>query len=87
MLVIFAIRMRRSPFWHSRPSRLLVVAAVSAVTVAILLPVSPLASLLGFSALPLQFWAALATFVVAYLVIVEIVKRRLWHRVVPSRNA
>ena len=87
VLVIFAIRTRRSPFWHSRPSRLLVAAAVSAVTVAILLPLSPLASLLGFTALPLQFWAALVTFVVAYLVIVEIVKRRLWHRVVPSRSA
>ena len=71
VLVIFAIRTRRSPFWRSRPSRLLVAAAFSAVTAAILLPISPLATLLGFSALPLPFWAALATFVVAYLVIVE----------------
>ena len=85
VLVIFAIRTRRSPFWRSRPSRLLVAAAVGAVTVAIVLPISPLATLLGFSALPLQFWAALATFVVAYLAIVEVVKRRLWRRVVPSR--
>ena len=85
VLVIFAIRTRRSPFWHSQPSGLLVAAAVSAVAVAILLPISPLATLLGFSPLPLPFWAALATFVVAYLAIVEIVKRRLWHKVVPSR--
>jgi Mg2+-importing ATPase len=77
VLVIFAIRTRRSPFWRSRPSRLLVGAALGALAAAILLPISPLAALLGFSALPQPFWAALVTFVVGYLVIVEIVKRRL----------
>jgi P-type Mg2+ transporter len=85
VLVIFALRTRRRPFWRSRPSRLLVAAALGAATLAILLPISLLATWLGFSALPLPFWAALATFVVAYLAIVEIVKRRLWQRVVPSR--
>jgi Mg2+-importing ATPase len=84
VLVIFAIRTRRSPFWHSRPSRLLIAAAASAVTVAVVLPISPLATVLGFSALPPQFWAALLVFVVAYLSIVELVKRRLWHRVTRS---
>jgi P-type Mg2+ transporter len=75
VLVIFAIRTRRSPFWRSRPSRPLIFAALAAVTLAILLPVSPVASLLGFTPLPRLFWAALATFVAAYLAIVEAVKR------------
>jgi P-type Mg2+ transporter len=75
VLVIFAIRTRRSPFWRSRPSRPLISAALAAVTIAILLPVSPVASLLGFTPLPPLFWAALATFVAAYLAIVEAVKR------------
>jgi Mg2+-importing ATPase len=78
VLVIFAIRTRRSPFWRSRPSRPLIAAALVGVTIAILLPLSPMATLLGFSALPPLFWAALLTFVVAYLAIVEAVKRRLY---------
>jgi Mg2+-importing ATPase len=48
------------------------------VTIAVLLPESPLASFLGFAPLPLVFWLALLTFVVAYLLVVEVVKRRLY---------
>jgi P-type Mg2+ transporter len=55
VLVIFALRTRRRPFWRSRPSRLLVAAALGAATLAILLPISLLATWLGFSALPLPF--------------------------------
>jgi Mg2+-importing ATPase len=80
VLVIFAIRTRRSPFWRSRPSRPLVAAALTAVIVAILLPVSPLATVLGFSPLPPLFWAAVVTFVVLYMVMVEVVKRWLFGR-------
>jgi len=89
VLVIFAIRTRRSPFWRSRPSRPLLVAAITAVAIAVLLPVSPLASLIGFNALPPAFWAALATFVVAYLAIVEVAKRWLYRRsaaLIPARS-
>ena len=78
MLVIFAIRTRRSPFWRSRPSRPLVAAALVAVAVAIVLPLSPSRHGLGFSPLPPLFWAALAAFVVTYLAIVEVVKRWLY---------
>ncbi|HYL41580.1 MAG TPA: HAD-IC family P-type ATPase, partial [Candidatus Binatus sp.] len=75
VLVIFAIRTRRSPFWRSRPSRLLVVAAAVAVLVAIVLPLSPLAGLLGFEPLPPLFWLLLVGLVALYLAIVEIAKR------------
>ncbi len=71
VLVIFAIRTRRRPFWKSRPSRPLMLAAVAAVAVAVLLPLSPLGGLLGFSPLPLLFWIALPCLVVLYLAIVE----------------
>jgi Mg2+-importing ATPase len=87
VLVIFAIRTRRSPFWRSRPSRPLVAAAFAAVAVAILLPLSPLAGLLGFTPLPPLFWLALASFVVAYLGLVEVAKRwvlRSSRRIVPG---
>ena len=42
VLVIFVIRTGRVPFWRSRPSRWLVAAAVIAVAVAVVLPLSPL---------------------------------------------
>lgn len=80
VLVIFAIRTRRSPFWKSRPSPILVAAALTAVAVAVLLPFSPLAPILGFAPLPPVFWLALAIFVVVYLAIVELVKRVLFGR-------
>jgi Mg2+-importing ATPase len=78
VLVIFAIRTRRSPFWHSRPSRPLMAAAAAAIVVTILLTVLPFGGVLGFAPLPLPFWIALATFVVLYLTLVEIVKRRIY---------
>ena len=78
VLVIFAIRTRRSPFWHSRPSRPLMAAAAAAIVVTILLTVLPFGGVLGFAPLPLPFWIALATFVVLYLMLVEIVKRRIY---------
>jgi P-type Mg2+ transporter len=80
VLVIFAIRTRRSPFWRSRPSALLAGGAVTAVIVAVVLPLSPLADLLGFRPLPPIFWLAVGSFVIAYLAIVEIVKRWIFRR-------
>lgn len=80
VLVIFAIRTRRSPFWRSRPSRPLVAAAIAAICVAVILAISPIGGLLGFTALPPAFWAVLTAFVVVYLAIVEVVKRWLYTR-------
>ena len=86
-LVIFAIRTRRVPFLRSRPGYLLTLAALGTVAVGALLPVTPLAHTLGFGSVPLTFYAALAAMVVAYLVLVEFVKRWFYARPVslPSR--
>jgi Mg2+-importing ATPase len=73
-LVIFAIRTRRVPFIRSRPSLALTLAAISAVLVGALLPVSPLGPVLGFQLLPAAFYAALAVMVVLYLVLIEFAK-------------
>jgi Mg2+-importing ATPase len=74
-LVIFAIRTRRSPFTRSRPSVPLVIAALATVTVGVVLPLSPLAPVLGFARPPAAFYLALAGMVVAYLVLIEFAKR------------
>jgi Mg2+-importing ATPase len=75
ILVVLVIRTRRSPFWRSRPSRELVVAIVLALAVAVLIPASPLGTLLEFAGLPPLYWVLLVGIVVAYLALVETVKR------------
>jgi Mg2+-importing ATPase len=73
-LIIFAIRTRRIPFFRSRPGGVLTAATLAVIAIGVALTVSPLASALGFAALPWQFFGALALFVVAYLVLVEVTK-------------
>ncbi|HYK95625.1 MAG TPA: magnesium-translocating P-type ATPase [Candidatus Dormibacteraeota bacterium] len=76
VLVVLVIRTRRSPFWLSRPSRPLLAAIVVALAVAVVIPLSPLGDVLGFSGLPITFWLLLGVIVAAYLGLVELVKRR-----------
>ncbi|MFV8317466.1 magnesium-translocating P-type ATPase [Mycobacterium sp. 23] len=73
-LIIFAIRTRKVPFFRSRPSGLLTATSLTVVAVGVGLTVSPLASQLGFTTLPWQFFAALGGFVVVYLILVELAK-------------
>jgi len=76
VLVVLVIRTRRSPFWLSRPSRPLLGAIVAALAAAVIIPLSPLGDVLGFSALPVAFWLLLVVIVAAYLALVELAKRR-----------
>lgn len=79
VLVIFVIRTRGNPF-ASRPNRWLVIVSLVIVAVALALPFTPLAALLGFKPLPLAFFGLLALVVVAYLTLVEGVKRWFYRR-------
>jgi P-type Mg2+ transporter len=74
-LIIFAIRTRRVPFFRSRASVPLTITSLTVVAVGVLITISPLARPLGFTALPLQFFGALAGFVVVYLILVELTKK------------
>jgi Mg2+-importing ATPase len=75
ILVVLAIRTRMSPFWRSRPSRELAAAIFAALVAAVVVPISPLGSVLGFGPLPIAFWLLLVGIVAAYLTMVEIAKR------------
>lgn len=77
-LVIFVIRTRRVPFFRSRPSGPLLAATVATAGVGALLPISPLAGLLGFGRLSPSFYVALVLMVATYLVLVELVKARFF---------
>ena len=74
-LVVFAIRTRRVPFFRSRPSLPLALAALGVVTVGALLPATPLKSSLGFATLPIGFFATLVLMIVGYLALIEVGKR------------
>jgi len=74
ILVVLVIRTRLTPFWRSRPSPQVMAAIVVALVATALIPLSPLGSVIGFGALPWQFWLLLIALVVAYLGLIEIVK-------------
>jgi Mg2+-importing ATPase len=74
ILVVLVIRTRMTPFWRSRPSKQLAMAIVAALAAAAIIPLSPLGTVMGFGALPWQFWGLLVVLVVAYLALIEIVK-------------
>ncbi len=78
-LVLFVIRTMGNPL-RSRPSVPLTVTIVAILLVAVLLPFSPLAHLLGFTALPLGYFAFLLLAAATYLLIVEFAKRPLLRR-------
>ncbi|WP_228430822.1 HAD-IC family P-type ATPase [Baekduia soli] len=77
-LIIFAIRTRRVPFFHSRPSLPLLVSTLVVVAIGIALPFSPLAGVLGFRHLPPAFLVALAGMLLVYLLLIELGKRRFY---------
>ena len=85
VLVIFVIRTRASPF-KSRAHPALAITSLGVVVLAIVLPFTPLASVLGFAPLPLRFIALLLGLTVIYLALVEMVKR-WFYRHLAARQA
>ena len=79
-LVIFVIRTFGNPL-KSRASRPLTLAAIGVVLAGALLPYTPLAGLLGFVPLPPLYFVFLTLATLTYLGLVELVKRRLFGRV------
>ncbi len=75
-LVLFVIRTAGNPF-RSRPSAPLAITTGLIVLVGMALPFTPLAQWLGFTPLPAMFFLFLGGAVMTYLLLVELVKRRL----------
>ncbi|MBS7616808.1 magnesium-translocating P-type ATPase [Candidatus Bathyarchaeota archaeon] len=78
--VIFVIRTKRSPFYKSKPSKLLLLSSVAIVTFASILPFTPLGELFQFVAPPFTFYLVLVGLVGTYLTLVEVVKRWFFKR-------
>jgi Mg2+-importing ATPase len=73
-LVVFVIRTRRTPFYKSKPGRLLILSSFGVIAAALVMPYTPLGELFEFVMPPLAFFAVLVALVGAYLLIVELVK-------------
>jgi P-type Mg2+ transporter len=77
-LIIFAIRTRRVPFFRSRASKPLTIATLSCVTIGAILPFSPFAHVLGFTALPAAFFGFLVVMILIYMLVIELAKERFY---------
>jgi P-type Mg2+ transporter len=74
VLVIFIIRTRGNPF-KSRAHPVLMATSLAVVTLAAVIPFTPVGTYFGFVPPPARFYLILALMVVAYLAIVETAKR------------
>lgn len=67
-LIVYILRSRHAPWRGIAPSRTLLLTSCAVLAVGMWLPYSPLASALGFVALPMEYWVWLLAIIVAYLV-------------------
>ncbi|MEM3377399.1 MAG: magnesium-translocating P-type ATPase [Candidatus Bathyarchaeia archaeon] len=79
-LVIFVIRTKRTPFYKSKPSMLLLLSSLSIVGFALILPFTPLGDLFHFVKPPPTFFIVLALIIGAYLILAEGAKRWFYKR-------
>jgi P-type Mg2+ transporter len=79
-LVLFVIRTAGNPL-RSRPSGFLTVTTLLIVSIGCLLPFTPVAAVLGFTPLPSSYFLFLLVATSTYLLMVEMVKRRLMRSV------
>jgi Mg2+-importing ATPase len=78
-LVLFVIRTMGNP-WRSRPSRALTLTTLTIVGIGVLLPLTRIGALLGFSTVPLSYLVFVALTTAVYLVLVDVGKRALLKR-------
>ena len=79
-LIIHVIRTNKIPFIQSRASWPLIASSLVIVAVGAWLPVSPLASTLGFVRLPSLYWLLLAIMLVCYVILTQLVKTWFYHK-------
>jgi len=79
-LVVLVVRTRQS-ILNSKPGKYLLIATLVTIGVTIIIPWTPLATLLGFQPLPLSFVLAVGAIVVFYVTAAETVKRVFYSRV------
>jgi Mg2+-importing ATPase len=77
-MVVFAVR-TRLPFVRSKPSRAMLLVTFIVAVVALLIPYSPLAAILGFQPFSLPTLGLIIVIVILYFISAELVKRWFYH--------
>lgn len=77
VLVIFVIRTRGNPL-KGGAHPLLTATSLTVVAVAAVLPLTPIGAYLSMVALPMRYYLLLAALTIAYLLVVELVKREFY---------
>jgi len=79
-LIVLVIRTRRTPFYRSRPSRLLLLTTAGIVSFALALPFTPLGEIFRFVRPPPLFFPILAGIVGAYMALTDALKKSFYAR-------
>jgi P-type Mg2+ transporter len=77
-VVVFAVR-TRLPFYRSHPSRTMMLVTLLVAAVALVLPYTPLAGIMGFTPLALSTLGLIAGIIILYFIAAELVKRWFYH--------
>lgn len=80
-IVVFAVR-TRLPLMKSRPSRAMLIVTAVVSVVALALPYTPLAGILGFTPLPPSYLAGIGIIVALYVLSAEVAKRWFYQQYV-----
>jgi Mg2+-importing ATPase len=79
-LVIHIIRTRHIPFLQSRTSKLLTLSTIGVVVIGWILPYTVLGKIFSFSPLPINILLVIGGLVIAYLALVEAIKRIFYRK-------
>ncbi|MBI1863747.1 magnesium-translocating P-type ATPase [Candidatus Woesebacteria bacterium] len=74
VLVVFVIRTSRTPFFKSKPGKLLTLASLLIVLIGVIIPFTSIGASLGFVRPPALYFIILVVMVLSYLALVEIMK-------------
>jgi P-type Mg2+ transporter len=78
-VTVLVIRTRK-PFFRSRPGKYLLIATLLIVAVTILIPLTPLAEILGFQPLPMTILLVIGIIVALYMAAAEAVKKSFYKK-------
>ncbi len=79
IFVTFSIRTKRK-FYESKPSNLMIIAAIAVSSITVLVIFSPIGSLFEFAKPPLWFFALMLGILAAYFLLVEVLKHIFFSR-------
>jgi P-type Mg2+ transporter len=79
-LIVLVIRSRK-PFFRSQPGKYLLISTITIIAVTLVLPLTPLNSLFGFSQLPVHYFLLIGLIILCYIFTAEVAKR-IFYRIV-----